>query len=215
MILEVPSLPRGLGPFSWRFLFGAAVSAAVAGYAFAYLAGIPIPPGIEGNHARRTWFVLHAVSGGIALLIGPWQFSAVIRVARPRLHRIMGRCYVGACLVSGCAGMWLAVNSANGSMTRTGFAMLSAGWLVATGCAFAAALRRDFAAHRRWMIRSFALTCAAIMLRIYIPAMFIADIRFATGYPYVAWLCWMPNLIVAEWIASRAHASKQATHLTQ
>jgi uncharacterized membrane protein len=190
---------RGIGPFSWRFLLGSALSAAVAAYAFAYLAGIPIPPGIESNHAGRAWLVLHAVTGGIALLIGPWQFATVIRANRPRLHRMMGRCYVAACFVSGSAGMLLAVSSANGPIAQAGFAGLSASWLIATGCALAAALRHDFVSHRRWMIRSFALTCAAITLRIYIPAMLIADIRFASGYPYIAWLCWVPNLIVAEW----------------
>lgn len=35
------------------------------------------------------------------------------------------------------------------------------------------------------------------------------DIRSAGGYPYIAWLCWVPNLIAAEWIGSRLNASRQ------
>ena len=48
------------------------------------------------------------------------------------------------------------------------------------------------------MIRSFALTFAAVTLRLYIPASQMAGIPFDTAYPVIAWLCWVPNLLVAE-----------------
>jgi hypothetical protein len=59
---------------------------------------------------------------------------------------------------------------------------------------------RNIAAHRDWMIRSYALTLAAVTLRIYLPASQIAGIDFMLAYPAIAWLCWVPNLAVAEWL---------------
>ena len=52
--------------------------------------------------------------------------------------------------------------------------------------------------HRRWMIRSYALTLAAVTLRLYLPASFGLGVPFASAYPVIAWICWVPNLIVAE-----------------
>jgi hypothetical protein len=54
--------------------------------------------------------------------------------------------------------------------------------------------------HRRWMIRSYALTLAAVTLRIYLPASMLLGIPFPVAYPAIAWLCWVPNLLVAQWM---------------
>jgi len=75
---------------------------------------------------------------------------------------------------------------------------LGAGWIVTTGMAVRLILRGDAQAHRRWMIRSFALTAAAITLRMYLPLIFVFHCPFSVGYPAIAWLCWVPNLLGAE-----------------
>ena len=62
------------------------------------------------------------------------------------------------------------------------------------------------------MIRSYALTLAAVTLRLYIPAALISGFSFEAAYPAISWLCWVPNLIVAEWIIRR-HAAR-STRLT-
>jgi hypothetical protein len=71
------------------------------------------------------------------------------------------------------------------------------GWIVATGLAVRFILRGDAIRHRRWMIRSYALT-AAITLRIYLPLIFAFHWPFAIAYPAIAWLCWIPNALAAE-----------------
>ena len=48
------------------------------------------------------------------------------------------------------------------------------------------------------MIRSWSLTFAAVTLRIYIPVSVVLGIRFELAYPAIAWLAWVPNLLVAE-----------------
>ncbi len=56
------------------------------------------------------------------------------------------------------------------------------------------------------MIRNFALTFAAVTLRLWLPAFQAASGSFLDAYRTVAWLCWVPNAIAAE-IILRARPS--------
>ncbi|MGE4609889.1 MAG: DUF2306 domain-containing protein [Paracoccaceae bacterium] len=77
-------------------------------------------------------------------------------------------------------------------------------WFVTTAQAIRFAIARDFRSHRRWMIRSFALTLAAVTLRIYLPFfMIFGEMTCAQASLWVAWLCWVPNLALAEWWVRR------------
>ena len=59
--------------------------------------------------------------------------------------------------------------------------------------------------HRRWMIRSFSLIMAGVMLRVWtliyggLAAVGIVDFSFETAYAAISWLCWVPNLLLAIW----------------
>jgi hypothetical protein len=55
------------------------------------------------------------------------------------------------------------------------------------------------------MVRNFALTFAAVTLRLYSPASMTAGIEFEVAYPYIAWICWVPNLVAAELLFNRTH----------
>jgi hypothetical protein len=48
------------------------------------------------------------------------------------------------------------------------------------------------------MVRNFALTFAAVTLRLWLPGSVLSGVPFEVAYPIVAWLCWVPNLVVAE-----------------
>jgi hypothetical protein len=58
------------------------------------------------------------------------------------------------------------------------------------------------------MVRSYALTAAAITLRIYMPLFAVAGIPYAISYPIIAWLCWIANLIFAEWLIGRRRVAE-------
>lgn len=45
---------------------------------------------------------------------------------------------------------------------------------------------------------------AAVMLRIYLPVSMAGGVPFESAYPVIAWLCWVPNLVVVEsWLRWR------------
>jgi hypothetical protein len=42
------------------------------------------------------------------------------------------------------------------------------------------------------------------MLRIYLPLSLVAGLDYADAYPVIAWLCWVPNLLVAQLLVQSA-----------
>jgi len=161
------------------------LSAAIAAYA---LRMYGLGPGAQRLHPdMRATFERHAlaihthiIASAVALLLGPLQFSARLRARWPAWHRWSGRLYLGVGVgLGGAAGLYMSQHAFGGPVARLGFAGLALAWLFTGATAFAAARRRDFAAHRRWMIRNFALTFAAVTLRLYLPPVFALGLPFA------------------------------------
>ena len=163
-----------------------------------------IPPDVAKNLLRYPWLVIHAGLASVALIVGPIQFVPKLRAARPQLHRCLGRVYVFACLAAGGAGLLLAWGTNAGPVAQLGFGTLAVAWIACTAQALRLAMARRIVEHRRWMIRSFALTFAAVTLRLYLPIAPILGYPFMDGYRIISWMAWVPNLIVAELYLRRA-----------
>jgi uncharacterized membrane protein len=159
---------------------------------------VPFPAQLDNFTQRRIALSLHALGGAIALLAGPMQFVPRFRESSWNRHRLVGWIYCGAVLLGWCASLWIAPHSQTGWIASAGFLALGAAWIVATTLAVRFILRGDALSHRRWMIRSFALTAAAITLRMYLPLVFVFHWPFSIAYPAIAWLCWIPNALAAE-----------------
>lgn len=185
---------------------------AVAAYAIVAYAFLPVGSAVhpsmrETFESQRGVVLAHAFGSAVALLLGPLQFHAGLRARQPRLHRWLGRTYLGAGVgLGGMAGLFLAASAQGGMAGKLGFAALALAWLYTAVHALGAAQQRDFVAHRAWMIRNFALTFAAVTLRLWLPGSALAGIPFERAYPAIAWLCWVPNLLVAEAIVRRLFA---------
>lgn len=174
------------------------LSVGVAGYAYAVLSlgGSPGPQ-VLANLFARPWLLVHAAGAGTALLTVAFQFLPAIR-RRRAVHRWIGRVYGAAVIISGSAGLALSVGTTAGPIAGLGFGLLAVIWIYVTSQGWLAARARRFDEHRRWMIRSFSLTFAAVTLRLYMPAAGIAGLDMGQAYVAIAWLAWVPNLAVAE-----------------
>jgi len=182
---------------------------AVIGYAVMPLGALVHPDMKSGFVAHPLGVYLHVFAAAVALLLGPFQFSDRLRQARIRIHRWMGRIYLGVgVLLGGLSGLYISQFAFGGMAARLGFAALAVCWLYTGVRAFLAIRRKAIDEHRKWMIRNFALAFAAVMLRLYLPASVIAGFEFAVAYPVIAWLCWLPNLLVAEWVVHNISHSK-------
>jgi len=155
---------------------------------------------------------LHLAGGIVALVLGAFQVNSRLRSRFLSIHRWSGRVYVFAAVVGGVAGFTLALHSFGGLVTHFGFGLMAICWVVATLNAYRHIRRGDLIAHRAWMLRSYALTLAAVTLRIYLPLSQIAEIEFEAAYQVISWLCWVPNLLVVEWfVLARNPAPTPAT----
>jgi len=154
--------------------------------------------------AHITMIVLHVAGAMLAILIGPFQFLEGMRQGRLiKVHRWLGRTYLIAVLVGGLAGLYMATLSYGGMPSHLGFASLGILWLYSGFMAYKHIRNKNIELHREWMIRNYALTFAGVMLRLWMPTFVMAGVDFMAGYILTAWLCWVPNLIVAQWIINR------------
>ncbi len=184
--------------FGLALLFVLAVPIALA--ALRYL--IPSMPGapveVTSNAFALPTLPIHAGFGALALLIGPLQFLPGFRRRHTRVHRLIGLTYVSACLISGFAGYVLAFGSTSGIGATLGFSLMATAWIFSTAKGLLTAFQSDFTAHRRWMIRSVALTFTAFTLRVLLPLQGPLGLDFVTWFVATSFLCWVPNLIFAE-----------------
>ena len=187
---------------------GALSCAVIALVSYRYVLGVgPAPDVVATNLLKAPWLVVHVGAAATALLTAPVQFVPAIRARFRRVHRWVGRVYAVSCVVGGAAGAILAFGASTGPISTAGFATLAVLWIAVTALAWRHARRRDFVAHRAWMLRSFALTFAAVTLRLYLPLLTILPVDFADGYRTISFLCWVPNLLAAElYVRTRAPA---------
>lgn len=177
------------------------LAVAMISYRFLVLGLIPAFSGMIGHITdQKLAFLMHIGAAPIALALGTFQFAGGLRSRFPAAHRWSGRVYVGAILVGGVSALFLSVNATDRPVAAAGFGALALVWITSTAIALRFALARDLRRHRAWMIRSFALTFAAVTLRVQLPFFFIVgEMDYMQASNYVAWLCWVPNILAAEW----------------
>ena len=112
--------------------------------------------------ADRHLLIPHTLSGIIALLIGPIQFSSRFRQRHLKFHRVLGRIYVLSVFIGALTGVALAC----GRPGFPGTSMQAAAWMVCTTAAFITARNRQIIQHRQWMARSYAVTFTFVSSRV-------------------------------------------------
>ena len=160
----------------------------------------------------RHWeaaFWIHVFTSMLALAAGFTQFAPWILRGMPKLHRWMGRCYVlNVCLVTGPASLIMAFYANGGITSRLAFGILAISWIVTTSMGWRLALRRQWQRHQEWMMRSYALTLSALTLRVWkYTLVLLFEPRPMDVYRLVAWLGFVPNVLLVEWLIRRKRNS--------
>ncbi|MCW3835601.1 DUF2306 domain-containing protein [Sphingomonas canadensis] len=153
------SLPRWLGPAFWG---------AVAIAALWYLAGDLWRIGAERPYSgepREPGYLGHVVTAAPLVLIAPLQFVGALRRARPGLHRALGQVFLGAAMLSGLFAIWLGATMPHEG-TQLPLMLFGLVWIGFCAIAWQAARRRDFATHRAFAIRSFAIATSFLLLHL-------------------------------------------------
>ena len=148
----------------------------------------------------NTAFYIHIVLGGIALLVGWIQFSKNFRNKNLEFHKKIGKIYVFSVLISAVAGFYIALHATGGISPKLGFIGMDLVWFFTTLFSFIAIKNGNVIKHQQLMIYSYATCFSAVTLRIWLPILSIYLGGFLPAYKIVAWLSWIPNLIVAYFL---------------
>ncbi len=177
------------------------------------------PGGVVSTYVHRPVGVqvalyLHIGFSSVALLLGPLQFIRATRRRWPALHRWTGRTYL-ACVAGGsAAALALSLASSVAFTGFFGFGTLAVLWAWTGWRAWRAIRARDLPDHQAWMTRNFALTYAAVTLRLEVALLVAVQFALAgghldpaaavtTAYAPLPFLAWIPNLVVAEYLLRR------------
>ncbi|AZA78924.1 DUF2306 domain-containing protein [Chryseobacterium sp. G0186] len=158
------------------------------------------PPEVLQNQLWKTAFFAHIIFGGISLFIGWRQFGSQFRNKHLQVHRIIGKTYVASVLISSVSSIYMGMYANGGIISSVGFICLGWIWLTMTLAAVIQIRKGNVVKHQQLMIYSYACTFAAVTLRLWLPLLQILTQDPVNSYLAVAWLCWLPNLLVAYFI---------------
>lgn len=186
-------------PWGWLIVSTFALVTAAKASSFVTTDLYRFDPMLREKYAAHLPTVLvHGASGILVLAIGPFQFLEPLRRRLPGLHRVAGRIYLAGIVVAGITGLRMGAMAHGGAFSQIAFVVAAALWLVTGWVALRTALRRDFRAHREWMIRNYALTFGAVALRLELDVLQAVGFDFETIYPWMSWAAWTPCVAAGE-----------------
>ena len=160
---------------------------------------------VSGIRSYLPIFYAHVYSAIFVLLAGFTQFNNRILRQSPKLHRSFGYLYVGAVLIFAApSGIYIGYFANGGWTAKVSFMLLGCLWFWFTLKATLLILEKNIAGHRKFMYRSFALTLSAVTLRLWkVILVYLFHPAPMDVYQIIAWLGWIPNLLIAEWLIKR------------
>ena len=154
----------------------------------------------------------HIVCGSLALILGALQLSSRLRRRSLSTHKVIGNTYVACVLIStiGAIGGLPLSNAPTSAIA--GFWLLAVVWPIVTLAGYPWKQHFDPQWHGRLMIYSYALTCAAITLRLILIPLLMSGVAFQTAYPIAAWGGGIGNLLIAFAVLKWTEMPQQTVH---
>jgi uncharacterized membrane protein YozB (DUF420 family) len=215
--------PSTKGAAPWRRPWIAPLAAVVIIFvAFSvppYLTGDPAQSRVPASFsAHYPLLVAHVCFGTVALFTVCLQIWPWFRAHYPTAHRRVGRIYIfGGVLPGALMALPIGAMGPFGPMARVSNVLLASLWLTCTFIGYRMARQRRYQEHRRWMIRSFALTASIITNRVWAIVAYVVlvpqlettfrgseELLRNTAAGLATWLGWVIPLLFAEWWLERS-----------
>ncbi|CAG7597668.1 hypothetical protein PAESOLCIP111_00165 [Paenibacillus solanacearum] len=158
--------------------------------------------------------LIHIFASFLALAVGWIQFIPGLRTNFLRLHRLVGRIYLGCIAAGGITG--LAVGMYTESYIRQlAFLALAVLWLITGWKGYRTIRRGEVRDHQIWMLRSYAVTLVAATARLVTPLCLLAymalqgapdgGVKAAIAPVLEAniWVGLVLNVLLCEWLFVR------------
>lgn len=122
---------------------------------------------LDEHFARQRVLTLaHVVPAMLFMILGPLQFIKQLRAKYPAIHRWSGRVFLTASAFVGVTGLRMAFGRTIGGLDeKAAITLFGAFFLLALANALRHAMRCEFALHREWMIRGYAIGLAVATIR--------------------------------------------------
>ena len=166
--------------------------------------------------SERALVLTHILPAMLFMILGPLQFVRGLRSRYPQVHRWSGRVFLIASAVVGISGLKLSFGKTVGGLDeKAAIVIFGTFFLISLAKALWHALHREFAQHREWMIRGYAIGLAVATIRPIIGGFFAAALMIghkpqpAEFFGTAFWIGFTLQTIAAEvWINyTRPHQS--------
>ena len=144
-------------------------------------------------------FIIHSLAGSTILVTGILQFNRHLLRYQRKLHRTLGKIYVGAVWVSSLSGLGATLFFDVPPAAKIILSSIAIAWFGATTLAFVYARQHQLKKHKNWMVRSFAVSLFFVTFSFWVPMLTSTALPFAISYPGAIVLSGSLNLLVAEW----------------
>jgi hypothetical protein len=150
----------------------------------------------------RYIFYAHVYTSIFVLLFGFIQFFSFTSKTARLAHRFSGYQYAFLLLAFAApSGIYMGLHANGGLWSKISFVLLGILWWAGTFIAMKKIRQRRFVSHRNWMMRSYALCLSAVTLRLWkVALVYFFHLPPMDVYQVIAWLGWVPNLLIAELI---------------
>ncbi|PWN68579.1 DUF2306 domain-containing protein [Chryseobacterium phosphatilyticum] len=177
---------------------------------------IPLDPNVSFLMIKQTevgqrpeylsFFYTHVYTSIFVLFTG---FLAILRkdFGWKSFHRNMGKIYIFLILILAApSGIYMGFFANGGILSKISFVILGILWWFSTFRAYQLARQKKFTQHKQWMWRSFAFTFSAITLRMWkVIIVYLFHPNPMDVYQIIAWLGWIPNILLIEYLITKKH----------
>jgi hypothetical protein len=162
---------------------------------------------VPGDTAGNLAFAAHVLLAAVVTFGGTLQLVPQIRAHAPAVHRWIGRAFLVTAIAASLAGLYMTWGRPTARNLTEAVAISIDGVLILAFAALAwrTAIARQFAAHRRWAMRTFVVANGVWFLRVGVSAwgmtrQVVGEAMPSTGDFFVVWNfgCYLVPLLILE-----------------
>lgn len=156
--------------------------------------------------AELSWTnAVHRLGGATWMALTPLQLLPAIRRRWPLVHRWTGRAWVLLTFGAALSGLiFTSLRAYSGAASTIPVLILFVYILISVAQAWRLAVRRDFAGHRRWVLRTVAAGLSIVSIRVvYLGLYWILGQSVHDAIITSFWMGIIGNLVLVEWWTGR------------
>ena len=175
--------------------------------------------GGEVSPANQRFFdapvpiALHGTASALFAFVGAFQFTESSRRKLNR-HRLRGMIFIPSALIAAITGLWMEATydlpAHDGPLLSVFRVIFGTSMIATTVLGVRTLLRREYARHGAWMMRTYAIGMGAgTQVIVFLPWMLLVGQPDVTQRAWLMGAGWTINLLFVEWVLMRKARTRQ------